>query len=62
MSTTVPSDNKTKVALAAGGGLLGLSFSCMCCIIIIVLAMLMFGGGNSKPAAPPVIPLGAYGL
>lgn len=54
-------DNKTKAGLAVGGGLLGLSFSCMCCIIIIVLAMLIFGGGN-KPAAPPVIPLKAYGL
>lgn len=50
-----------KAALAAGGGLLGLSFSCMCCIIIIVLAMLIFGGGN-KPAAPRVVPLSAYGL
>jgi hypothetical protein len=60
-SPTVPSDNTQKYALAAGGGLLGLSFSCMCCIIIIVLAMLIFGGGN-KPAAPPVIPLSAYGL
>lgn len=56
-----PTDNTQKYALAAGGGFLGLSFSCMCCIIIIVLAMLIFGGGN-KPAAPPVIPLAAYGL
>jgi len=62
MSTTVPSDNTQKYALAAGGGLLGLSCSCLFLIFIIVIAMLMFGGGNSKPAAPPVIPLGAYGL
>ena len=53
-------DTQKKYALAAGGGFLGLSFSCICCIIIL-LAMLIFGGGN-KPAAPPVIPLAAYGL
>ena len=60
-STTVPTDNTQKYALAAGGGLLGLSSSCLFFICIIVIAMLIFGGKN-KPAAPPVIPLAAYGL
>ena len=58
---SIPLDDTQKKYALAGGGLLGLSFSCVCCIIIIVLAMLIFGGGN-KPAAPRVVPLSAYGL
>ena len=52
-------DNTKKYALAAGGGFLGLSCSCLFLVFIIIIAMLVFGG---KPAAPSVIPVSAYGL
>ena len=59
-TATFTPDN-TKYALAAGGGLLGLSSSCLFFIFIIVIIMMIFGG-KGKTAAPPVIPLAAYGL
>ena len=60
-TVAAPVDNTGTYALAAGGGILGLSSSFFGFIVFCIILFLLFGGKKSAPK-PVVIPISAYGL